>query len=218
MAVVDAGTGKLKRRIALIDGPNGIAMDEWGYELYVANYWTTRESTGRGGIVSVIDRERGEVITEIEVGDNPAQIAVTGNTEREWPSYCPAVRNGGNLCVEEPYVTAGGELAVNYRIVPGLPDARADVLLGARLPRGGIVTFRAGMKRKLRVQRYRGDVASVDRIVRGIRVSGYRSGTLKIRVPAGAPEGDYRIMAALMKPGTNRALQVVSSNSFVIAR
>lgn len=186
-------------------GPDGIAAGKDSRYLYVADFGTPNSYVG-AGLVGVIDRWSGEVAGYIPVGRNPANIAVVLKD----PPVCPEFTQGGNICVEEPEVFVGGTVTMTYAILPGLYHSM-DAMLGVLTPWGDIYAFNRRM-RGIRRLPPAPRAADIDRVGRGIDGTAHRTGMLTFPIPAYVPPGDYRFIGALAAAGTDRVLQVVTSN------
>jgi YVTN family beta-propeller protein len=186
-------------------GPDGIAAGEESQYLYVANF-DTPAGPGGAGIVSVIDRWRGETVDVIPVGRNPANIAVV---LKEAP-VCPEFVKGGNICVEEPDVVIGGRVTMTYAVLPGLYPSM-DALLGVLTPWGDIYAFNRRMS-GIRLLPDRIRVADIARVGRGFDGMRHYTGSLTFPIPSYVPAGNYRFIGALTVHGSDRVLQVALSN------
>ena len=188
-------------------GPDGIAAGPGARFLYVANY-STPETAGGEGIVTVLDRWSGAVAGEIPVGRNPANIAVSIDS----PPVCPELAMGGNICVEAPDIVAGGSVTMSYALVPGLSASGMDALLGVLTPWGDIYAFN-WEKDALRLLPPNFSVADIERVGNNLDGTRHLTGALTWPVPTYVPEGDYRFIGALTPHGSNRVLQVVYGNT-----
>jgi YVTN family beta-propeller protein len=204
---VDADRFSLVKNIEGFSAPDGIAADPDGRHIYVANFDTPAGGSG-AGYVSVIDRWAGEVVDAIAVGRNPAQIAVTVS---DFQTVCPDFVTGGNLCVQEPQVQAGGQVTVTYAILPELASS-LDAMLGVLTPWGDLYAFNtyfAGIRLLPSPPR----VGEIPRV--GARIPGgyHTTGTLTFPIPDFVPPGDYRFVAALVYEGMSEVLQMIESNT-----
>lgn len=104
----------------------------------------------------------------------------------------------------------GDAITITWRIEPGLPAPRGDVIAGVSLPNGKLMALNEKMEG---LEEFK-SVGETARVARDVPFDKAQEGIVQLDLNQHLGQGTCTIVAAVLSPGSNRIQQVILSNQF----